>query len=66
MLAISALSIANRTGAQHTEAMSHYERVLPAIRDSMQNGEDPLSDGILFTHYLLLLYEVSTAVIDHY
>jgi hypothetical protein len=59
MMAISALSIAHRAGTQNAEALEHYQQVLPAIRGSLQSAEVSHSDGVLFTHYLLLLYEVS-------
>jgi hypothetical protein len=59
MMAISALSLAHRAGTQSAEALEHYAQVLPAMRQFVRRAEDSNSDGPLFTHYLLLLYEVS-------
>lgn len=59
MMAISALNLAHRASTQSTEALEHYQQVLPEMRQFVQNAEDSNSDGALFTHYLLLLYEVS-------
>jgi hypothetical protein len=59
MMAISALSLAHRAGTQSAEALEHYAQVLPAILRFVRREEDSYSDGALFTHYLLLLYEVS-------
>ena len=59
MMAISALSLAHRAGTQSAEALEHYMQVVPAIRQFVRSEEDSNSDGALFTHYLLLLYEVS-------
>jgi hypothetical protein len=59
MMAISALSLAHRTGTQSAEALDHYVQVVPAMRQLVRSEEDSNSDGALFTHYLLLLYEVS-------
>jgi hypothetical protein len=58
-MAISALSLAHKAGAQNAEALEHYQQVLPAMRDYVQREGDAHCDGALFTHYLLLLYEVS-------
>ena len=41
------------------DALEHYQQVLPAMREFVKSEEDYTSDGALFTHYLLLLYEVS-------
>lgn len=62
-MAISALSLAHRLGTQIAEALEHYAQALPAMGRFAQSIEDPYSDGPLFTHYLLLLYEVS--IIEH-
>jgi hypothetical protein len=59
MMAISALSLAHRAGSHKAEALEHYQQVLPAMRDFVRSEEDSNSDGALFTHYLLLLYDVS-------
>jgi hypothetical protein len=58
-MAISALSLAHRAGTQSAEALDHYVQVVPAMRQFVRSEEDSNSDGALFTHYLLLLYEVS-------
>jgi hypothetical protein len=58
-MAISALSLAHRAGTQSGEALDHYVQVVPAMRRFVRSEQDSNSDGALFTHYLLLLYEVS-------
>lgn len=65
MMAISALSLAHRTGTQSADALDHYQQVLPAMRLTIKSEEDAISDGALFTHYLLLLYEVSASSFHH-
>ncbi len=59
MMAISALSLSHKVGTPVAEALEHYAQVLPAMGRFVQRVEDSYSDGPLFTHYLLLLYEVS-------
>jgi hypothetical protein len=59
MMAISALSLAHRAGNHSGEALDHYVQVVPAMRQFVRSEQDSNSDGALFTHYLLLLYEVS-------
>jgi hypothetical protein len=62
-MAISALSLSHRVGTQIAEASEHYAQVLTTMGRFVQSVPDSYSDGPLFTHYLLLLYEVS--IIDH-
>ena len=57
MMAISALSWAHRSGVASTDAMEHYGQVLAALRQT--TIDNSTSDGAMYTHYLLLLYEVS-------
>jgi len=59
MMAIAALSLAHRSGTQIAEASEHYAQVLTAMGQFVHNEPIWYSDGPLFTHYLLLLYEVS-------
>ena len=62
-MTISALSLSHRVGTQIAEASEHYAQVLTTMGRFVQSVPDSYSDGPLFTHYLLLLYEVS--IIDH-
>lgn len=59
-MAISALSLAHRSGISSTDAMLHYGKVISALREASEQSST--SDGAIFTHYLLLLYEVYSNV----
>lgn len=58
-MALSALSLAQHTGGNSTDALEHYQQVIPALKATVQSSQDSYSDGALFTHFILLLYEVS-------
>jgi hypothetical protein len=55
MMALAALSIAKANSA---DALEHYQSVIPALKTTVQSSQDSYSDGALFTHFILLLYEV--------
>jgi hypothetical protein len=59
MMALSALSLANRDGVQRLDALQHYQQALPSLQNNLRNDQDISSDGTFLTHFLLLLYEVS-------
>ncbi|KAI9717547.1 MAG: hypothetical protein M1812_004688 [Candelaria pacifica] len=58
MMALSALSLANLAGVQNSDSLEHYEQALPSLKSSLRSSQDLCSDGALFTHFFLLLYEV--------
>ncbi|KAG4410714.1 hypothetical protein IFR04_016148, partial [Cadophora malorum] len=58
MMALSALSIAQKEGSSNTTAFEHYQQVIPALQTAVQSIEDSYSDGALLTHLLLLFYEI--------
>jgi hypothetical protein len=60
IMALSALSMAYKNHVQSADALEHYQKVIPALKSMVQSTEDSYSDGALLSHYLLLLYEVST------
>jgi hypothetical protein len=57
-MALSALSLANREGVQNLDALQHYQQALPLLQLTVKSESDASSDGALFTHFFLLLYEV--------
>lgn len=58
MMALAAISMAVQNGAKNTDALEHYQQVIPALKIAVQSSEDSYSDGALFTHFVLLVYEV--------
>ena len=57
-MALSALSMAYKNHTHSTDALEHYQQVIPALKNTLQSTEDSFSDGALLSHYILLLYEV--------
>jgi len=58
MMALSALSIAQKKASHNTNAFEHYQQVIPALQTAVQSTENSYSDGTLLTHLLLLFYEI--------
>jgi hypothetical protein len=58
LMALSALSISQKNGGNSADSLEHYQKVIPALKEMVQNSSDSYSDGALFTHYILLVYEV--------
>ncbi|KAE9381423.1 hypothetical protein N431DRAFT_321494 [Stipitochalara longipes BDJ] len=58
MMALAALSLARKKGSSNTDALEHYQQVIPALKTMVQSSQDSYSDGPLLTHTFLLLYEV--------
>jgi len=61
MMALSALSLANRDGVQRLDALQHYQQALPSLQNTLRSDQDISSDGTFLTHFLLLLYEIAAA-----
>lgn len=58
MLAISALSL-SRLGKDHNlDAPQYYHRALASVQTDFSGDDDLLSDEVLLTHFLLLVYQV--------
>ncbi|KAI9731287.1 MAG: hypothetical protein M1818_007912 [Claussenomyces sp. TS43310] len=60
IMAISALSLSQKSEIPRTDAIVHYGRVLTTLQVEA-TVQSSSSDGALFTHYLLLLYEICDA-----
>jgi hypothetical protein len=58
MMAVSALSLARQEQGKSIDALQHYQQTLPFLQTSMRSHQDMSSDGVLLTHFLLLIYEV--------
>jgi hypothetical protein len=58
IVALSALSSSHRAGYCALDALQHYQQALPTLQTSLN---DLQSDGTLFTHFLLLIYEIIAA-----
>jgi hypothetical protein len=61
MMALAALSLAHKNGSSNTDALEHYQQVIPALKTMVRSSQDSYSDGPLLTHTFLLLYEVHCA-----
>ncbi|KAG0650954.1 hypothetical protein D0Z07_2692 [Hyphodiscus hymeniophilus] len=59
MMALAALDISNRHGIRSSQALEHYQSVIPALKMTLQSPRDSYSDGAFFTHFILLLYEIA-------
>lgn len=58
MLAISALSLSRQGGGHNLNAPQYYHRALGSVQTDLCGDDALLSDEVLFTHFLLLVYEV--------
>jgi hypothetical protein len=63
MMALAELSIAVRNGREDLYALEHYQRVIPALKVTVQSSQDLYSDGAFLTHFVLLLYEVRLSLL---
>ncbi|PGG99304.1 hypothetical protein AJ79_08571 [Helicocarpus griseus UAMH5409] len=61
MMAVSALSLSHQEKGQSITALQHYQQTLPFLQTSMRSHQDLSSDGVLLTHFLLLIYEIAAA-----
>lgn len=57
MMAFSSLSLAYREGK--VDSLAHYKQIFPSLSAVVQSDKDMTSDGVLFTHFFLLFYDVS-------
>lgn len=61
IMAVSALSLSHSGTGQNVDALQYYQQAFPSLQESLRNNDDLLSDGLLLTHFLLLIYEVAAA-----
>ncbi|KAJ8069658.1 hypothetical protein OCU04_000090 [Sclerotinia nivalis] len=59
IVALSSLSLSRHNNESFADSLEHYQKVIPALQIAAQRPKDTYSDGALFTHYLLLLFEVA-------
>jgi hypothetical protein len=59
MMAVAALSLAQKDGNARLDALQHYQQALPALQFVLRSADDLYSDGGFLTHFMLLVYEVS-------
>ncbi|KAF7894557.1 uncharacterized protein EAF01_010008 [Botrytis porri] len=59
ILALSSLSLSQLNHIPFEDVLERYHMVITALGNSVKTEEDARSDGALFTHYLLLLFEVA-------
>ena len=60
-MAVAALGLAHQEGNERLDALQHYQKALPALQSNLRSADDLSSDGAFLTHFLLLVYEVSTS-----
>ena len=58
MMAIAALSLAQRDVKARVDALEHYDKSTSALQSNLRSAQDLSSDGAFLTHFLLLVYEV--------
>ncbi|KAF8544797.1 fungal-specific transcription factor domain-containing protein [Trichophaea hybrida] len=61
IVALSALSSSRRFCT--LDALHHYQQALPTLQTSLKDLADLSSNGTLYTHFLLLIYEI--LAVDH-
>jgi hypothetical protein len=66
MMAVAALSLAQKDSAARLDALQHYQQALPALQFILRSADDLYSDGGFLTHFMLLVYEVSFHVFQVY
>ncbi|ATZ46378.1 hypothetical protein BCIN_01g09850 [Botrytis cinerea B05.10] len=59
ILALSSLSLSKLNQTPFVHALKRYDMVITALLSSLKNEDSAHCDGRLFTHYLLLLFEVA-------
>ncbi|KAF7959106.1 hypothetical protein EAE96_002623 [Botrytis aclada] len=59
ILALSSLSLSQLNHILFEDVLKRYHMVITALSSALKTEEDAYSDGVLFTHYLLLLFEVA-------
>ncbi|TGO46660.1 hypothetical protein BCON_0313g00080 [Botryotinia convoluta] len=59
ILALSSLSLSQMNHIPFADVLKRYHMVITELGSSVKTEEDAHSDGALFTHYLLLLFEVA-------
>lgn len=60
MMALGALSLFRHDGLEKIDSLQHYSQALPELQVSLKSEEDLASDGAFLTHFLMLVYEVSS------
>lgn len=60
MMAVAALSLAQNDSNARLDALQHYQQALPALQNVLRSADDLYSDGGFLTHFMLLVYEVSS------
>ena len=61
-MAFSALTIPQQSRSIQclsATALQHYQQTLPSLQASLRTESDLTSDGVLLTHFVLLLYELA-------
>jgi hypothetical protein len=61
-MALAALSLAHQNGLHNAYTLEYYQQVISALENTVQSSQDSYSDGTLFTHFTLLLYELSSII----
>ncbi|OAP62188.1 hypothetical protein AYL99_04391 [Fonsecaea erecta] len=65
MMAVAALSVAIQEGKEWLDALQYYQQALPALQSTLRGPNDLSSDGAFLTHFLLLVYEIAAADVEH-
>ena len=64
IVSLSALNSSRYKEGWVVDALEHYKQALPTFRVIVRGGLDLSADGILFTHFILLIFEILS--VDHW
>lgn len=65
MIALGSLSLDTHDHNDRLDSLQQYSETLPELQNSLKSEHDLASDGALLTHFLMLVYEITTADIEH-
>lgn len=65
MIALGSLSLDEYDGRDRLDSLQQYSETLPELQNFLKSEHDLASDGALLTHFLMLVYEIATADIEH-
>jgi len=58
MIAVGSLALSQQDSQEPLDSLQQYSQILPELKSALTSGEEPASDGVFLTHFLMLIYEV--------
>lgn len=65
MAALGFLSLADHDEKYRLDSLQQYAEIVPGLQTFLSSEHDLASDGAFLTHYLMLIYELTTADVQH-